>query len=37
MIHHFDFDLEDSPPIFLPDIPAHDNAPPYHVLLQKVK
>ena len=25
---HSDHDLEDSNPIFLHDIPAHDNAPP---------
>ena len=34
---HCDLDLEDSVPIFLHDILAHDDASPYQVWLQKVQ
>ena len=34
---HCDFDLEVSTPLFMHDTPAHDDAPPNQVCLQKVE
>ena len=37
MSPHYDPKLEDSKTVFLHDILAHDDAPPYQVWLQKVQ